>query len=206
MCITISHSDRRKKRGITVAHTAGGLSRGCLRRARTQTHAHKKHTHTHTPNSAISSLCCFDDAREASQHGGAPLASGTDGQREMTHWSWLTTFLLFFLHFQQRFFSYVHKSSTIFLLERFCVHMMEDMHEHILHLVMYPHKGMCVCVRVHTRALCLSNYFLNFIKGRRLLLTICTGWGWETLRDKISDGILTQTYSMQTHTERKGLC
>lgn len=43
----------------------------------------------------------FDDAREAAQHGGAPLESGTDGRRETTHWSGVTTFCLFFflLHF-----------------------------------------------------------------------------------------------------------
>lgn len=52
------------KKGLAVAHTAGGLSRGCLG----NTHTRPKNTRRHTE--ADPSLRCFDDAREASQHGG----------------------------------------------------------------------------------------------------------------------------------------
>lgn len=85
-----------KKRGL-LWHTQLEASPGGVRVTHRNTHTKKKqHTHTFFPIPPVSSLCCFDDAREASQHGGAPLEPGTDGQSETTHWSWLTTFLHFF--------------------------------------------------------------------------------------------------------------
>lgn len=62
---------------------------------------HETNARAQIKNGFLSPPCLrrFDDAREASQHGGAPLESGTDGRKETTHWSGVTTFCLFFFHF-----------------------------------------------------------------------------------------------------------
>ena len=66
----------------------------------------------------------------------------------------------------------------------------EDMYVHVVYLFMCPCVGMHVWVRA-----CgvLIQLFLNLILEKRLLLAICRRWGWQTLREKISDGIHTLT-------------
>ena len=64
---------------------------------------------------------------------GAPLESGTDGRKETTHWSWLTTFLLsFFL--------------SVVLIK--C----QDMYVLVAYLFMHSYVRMCLCVCVCVHA------------------------------------------------------
>lgn len=80
--------------------------------------------HTHIKKGFLSppSLRCFDDARKTSQHEGAPLETGTDGRKETTHWSRVTTFCLFF-----SFLCWLHVKMSVFFIffsiyKFFCVY------------------------------------------------------------------------------------
>lgn len=110
-----------QKKGLTVAHTAGGLSGGCLWKTHDQRHTSVwTRTQKHTRILATPSLALLWWCEGGVAAWGAPLESGTDGQRETTHLSWLTTFLLSFFLFWLPF------PPTKFLLsliyEFLCVH------------------------------------------------------------------------------------
>lgn len=157
MCITLTHfgSRKGKKQGL-LWHTLLEVSPG----GAYEIHTGPK-THTHTYGILLPpSPCCFDDAREASQHGGAPLESGTDGQKETTHWSWLTTFMLCFSTFCFRLPSTSsNRTTSISYFWVLWVHMIKC--EDVYVCIMYPFICMPMCGHAYVclRELRLSNYF-----------------------------------------------
>lgn len=97
---SLAHFSDSRKKGLTVAHTAGGLSGGCLWKTHDQRHTSvRTRTQKHTRILATPSLALLWWCEGGVAAWGAPLESGTDGQRETTHLSWLTTFLVYFFFF-----------------------------------------------------------------------------------------------------------
>lgn len=146
---------QRKKKRITVAYTAGGLSRGHPWNAQSQTHKCIKKKHS-------VSYCCRPVLLWWCEGGvaawGAPLESGTDGQKETTHWSWLTTFLLVFYAY----FFPSNQITAILVMTRFHLHGLTWEY-----VCVYPASSQAYKCRHAYARVCLCSafiqLFLNFI-------------------------------------------